>query len=200
MKRKAIIEETRIIQQANEKLPPEERSISKVKGLYRTAAKEVEQDRIYNPEMYMYMSDEDLSEQIKQKFDEKIADLPSVKPATEEKPEETENAEENFAAEMDKMAMPEEPGIGGEMGSEMGEMSGGKTESEPGADADTTEDAELDAFFGSPEGEKAPETGKKEKEGKDTEAKETGLEDLESGSDEKPKEAEEPPADKMNKE
>jgi len=122
MKIKAIIEETRLIRDANERLPVNERNESKVKGLYRSSAAEVNHDRKFNPEKYMYMSNDNMAELIKNKFDEKIAELPGMTPDETEKPEDIGLAEDEFANEMGETPeeisdeIPQDDGLGDIMG------------------------------------------------------------------------------------
>ena len=155
MKIKAIVKETRLIRDANERLPVNERNEAKVKGLYRSAAAEVDHDRKFNPEKYMYMSDGEMAELVKNKFDEKIADLPGMTPDKTEKSEDIELAEDEFADEMGgtpeeiSEETPQDDGLGDIMGDAevddiMGDMGDAELDDIMGDMGETTDEEPTD--------------------------------------------------------
>lgn len=184
MKTQNIVTETRLIRDANERLPVNERSESKVKGLYRAAASEVENDRTYNPEKYMYMSDDEMAELVKNKFDEKMAELPGMTPDKKEKPEDVQLAEDEFATEMDNAANETPENV------ELGNETIGNTVEEP------TKEGSVEDMFNV---EEPAEEGKGEEpaeEGNVADMFNVEPEESEEESEEKP---EETAADNLNK-
>ena len=188
MKTKAIVEETRIIRQANEELPPKERSETRLRTLYRTAAQEVDHERTFDQEKFMYMSDDDMSELVKQKFDEKLEQLPGMEPAETEKEPDTEIAEDAFAEEMNEMpAEDDEFNFDDIMGDD-----GDGVESEGSVD-DVSND-ELEAFLGPLDDESSSDDDEV------LDDEESSSEAPEGESDEESEEEETSPAEEVNKE
>ena len=136
-----ITEETRLIKDANDRLPVDKRNLYMVKGLYRKAAEKVQQDRIWNPEQYMYMSDDEMSELVKNEFDKNVTELTGGTPAEKEKPEDVKAAEDEFATDMAATDTENvtEPPIDNELGSESSENMFGDIGAEPSGEGDVTD-------------------------------------------------------------
>jgi len=136
-----ITEETKLIKDANDRLPVDKRNLYMVKGLYRKAIEKVQQDRIWNPEQYMYMNDDEMSELVKNEFDKNVTELTVGTPAEKEKPEDVKAAEDEFATDMaaTDTGNVTEPPIDNELGSESSENMSGNTGAEPSGEGDVTD-------------------------------------------------------------
>lgn len=189
-----ITEETRLIKDANDRLPVDKRNLYMVKGLYRKAAEKVQQDRIWNPEQYMYMSDDEMSELVKNEFDKKMTEITGGTPAEKEKPEDVKASEDEFAADMGATDTGSitEPLIGDEFGNETSDNMFGDIGAEPSGEGDVTDLFNTEE----PSGE---ETSGEETSGEETsdEGDVTDLFNAEEPSEEET--SEETEADKINK-